>query len=332
MQPVAVEVRCAKGGLNMVLARFLLGTLAVSSVPCSAQVSPITSIEATGNSEKFTAAASNPDCCRPVPPVVAAWDVLRADILSNRKTRRTNAIAALAVIGSRPDVLVLLEEALRDRDANVRKTAAVALGDMQSQASKPALRVLLDDQSPEVGFAAANALWKMGDRSGRAIFIATLSGENKGDGFVRSTVKSNFSKYSDPKSLAMTGVKEAAGAFLGPLPMGITIAQELMKDRTASARAECAALLAKDASPEAVRELTQALTDKNWAVRAAAAQALAVSPGRVSPDVFGPLLTDGNGTVRDIAAAATIRLTRALRPESLHWPFVPLQMTAEVKP
>jgi HEAT repeat protein len=248
-----------------------------------------------------------------------AWDVVKNDIQSHKTTRRTTAIAALAVIGPRPDVLALLEEALQDRDATVRKTAAIALGDLQAQDSKPALRARLDDDSSEVEFAAANSLWKMGDRSGRGIFIATLSGENKGDGFVKSTVKSNFSKYSDPKSLAMTGVKEAAGAFLGPLPIGITIAQELMKDRTASARAECAALLAKDPSPEAVRELTQALADKNWAVRAAAAQALSVSPGKVSPDAFGPLLYDDNGTVRDIAAAGIIRLTQAARPERLHW-------------
>jgi len=260
---------------------------------------------------------------------VDAWEVVKNDILSHRRTRRTTAIAALAVIGPRPDVLALLEEALQDRDATVRKTAAIALGDLQAQDSKPALRARLDDDSSEVEFAAANSLWKMGDRSGRGIFIATLSGENKGDGFVKSTVKSNFSKYSDPKSLAMTGVKEAAGAFLGPLPIGITIAQELMKDRTASARAECAALLAKDPSPEAVRELTQALADKNWAVRAAAAQALSVSPGKVSPDAFGPLLYDDNGTVRDIAAAGIIRLTHAARPERLHWSVQSGQMTEQ---
>jgi HEAT repeat protein len=265
------------------------------------------------------------------PTPLTAWDVLRADILSNRKTHRTNAIAALAVIGSRPDVLLLLEGALRDKDATVRKAAAVALGDMQAQAAKPSLRALLDDDSPEVGFAAASALWKMGDHSGREIFIATLGGESKGNGLVKSSLKSNLDKYSDPKRLAMTGVKEAAGAFLGPLPMGIAIAQELLKDRTASARAECAALLAKDPSPDAVQQLTQALTDKNWAVRAAAAQALAVSPAKVSSRVLELLLIDDNKAVRDIAAAGIIRLTSAVRPTTLHWPVLSPEMTAQVK-
>src|SRR5882672_7271910 len=328
MKPVAISCR-SKAAINMVLESFLLGTFALSAVPCIAQVARTTSIQPPGSAENFMPSGPNPDCCRPTPTAVAAWNVLRDEIRNNRRTHRATAIAALSVIGSRPDVLVLLEEALRDRDATGRKTTAIALGDLQAQASQPALRALLDDESPGVEFAAANALWKMGDRSGRGIFIATLSGENKGDGLVKSTVKSNFAKYSDPKSLAMTGVKEAAGAFLGPLPMGITIAQELMKDHTAAARAECAALLAKDASPEAVRELTQALTDKNWAVRAAAAQALAASPGKVSPDVFGPLLNDDNGTVRDIAAAGTIRLTHTTRPERLHWSAVSVEVTEQ---
>jgi hypothetical protein len=274
---------------------------------------------------------ADPACCKPLPPPVAAWDVLRDEIRSKKKTHRLDVIAALAVVGTRPDVLQLLYGALQDKHAEIRKTAAIALGEMQAEAAKPKLRALLDDESPEVGFAAANALWKMGDHSGREIFISTLTGERKGEGFIKSSVKSNFAKYSDPKAIAMTGVKEAAGAFLGPLPMGITIAQELMKDHGASARAACAALLAKDPSPDAVEELTQALKDKNWAVRAAAAQALAVSPGKVSADVFKPLLFDDNKTVREIAAAGIIRLTRSVRPSSLRWPTVPPPMTAEAK-
>ena len=305
--------------------------IVLGAIRISAETPPITKTQPAPAAENSEQSPSSQDCCKPAPPSVAAWDVLRAEIRSPKKTHRTDAIAALAVIGSRPDVLHLLEGALRDKQSTVRKTAAIALGDMQAEAAKPSLRALLDDESPDVGFAAANALWKMGDRSGREIFIATLTGERKGDGLVKSSLKSNFAKYSDPKTVAMTGVKEAAGAFLGPLPMGITIAQELMKDHGASARAACAALLAKDPSPDAVEQLTQALADKNWAVRAAAAQALAISPGKVSPQVFEPLLLDDNKSVREIAAAGIIRLMGAARPASLHWPAVLPQMTAEAK-
>ena len=323
--------RSIRTAVNGGLKGALVVMIALGAIRASAETPPITKTQPAPAAENSKQAPSSQNCCKPVPPPVAAWDVLRAEILSQKKTHRTDAIAALAVIGSRPDVLHLLEGALRDKQSIVRKTAAIALGDMQAETAKPGLRALLDDESPDVGFAAANALWKMGDRSGREIFIATLTGERKGDGLVKSSLKSNFAKYSDPKTVAMTGVKEAAGAFLGPLPMGITIAQELMKDHGASARAACAALLAKDPSPDAVEQLTQALADKNWAVRAAAAQALAISPGKVSPQVFEPLLLDDNKSVREIAAAGIIRLMGAARPASLHWPAVLPQITAEAK-
>jgi HEAT repeat protein len=332
MEPESVKAcRSLRTAVNQGLKGALVVMIALGAIRASAETPPITKTQPAPAAENSEQAPSSQDCCKPVPPPVAAWDVLRAEILSQKKTHRTDAIAALAVIGSRSDVLHLLEGALRDKQSTVRKTAAIALGDMQAEAAKPSLRALLDDESPDVGFAAANALWKMGDHSGREIFIATLTGERKGDGLVKSSLKSNFAKYSDPKTVAMTGVKEAAGAFLGPLPMGITIAQELMKDHGATARAACAALLAKDPSPDAVEQLTQALADKNWAVRAAAAQALAISPGKVSPQVFEPLLLDDNKSVREIAAAGIIRLMGAARPASLHWPAVLPQITAEAK-
>ena len=316
---------------NYRVSGILVVLISLSAIQVSAETPSSANTQASSVTTKSSPPATDPDCCKPVPPPVASWDLLRDEIRSNKKAHRIEAIAALAVVGARPDILQLLYGALKDKHSTVRKTAAIALGDMQAEAAKPNLRALLDDESPEVGFAAANALWKMGDRSGREIFIATLSGERKGDGFVKASMKSNLAKYSDPKVVAMTGVKEAAGAFLGPLPMGITIAQELLKDHGASDRAACAALLAKDPSPDAVEELTQALKDKNWAVRAAAAQALAVSPGKVSPEVFKPLLLDDNKTVREIAAAGIIRLMGSVRPASLYWPSTPPQMTADAK-
>jgi len=316
---------------NFVVSGTLVLLILLAAIRVSAETPAAAGAQTAPNAAKSATPDPDPVCCAPAPPPVAAWDILQESIRSHKQTQRIGVIAALAVVGARPDVLQLLYGALKDKDSTVRKTAAIALGDMQAETAKPQLRALLDDEAPEVGFAAANALWKMGDHSGREIFISTLTGERKGEGFVKSSMKSNLAKYSDPKVVAMTGVKEAAGAFLGPLPIGITIAQELLKDHGASGRAACAALLAKDPSPDAVEELTRALNDKNWAVRAAAAQALAVSPGKVSPQVFEPLLVDDNKTVREIAAAGIIRLMQALRPPALRWPAVPPQTTTEAK-
>lgn len=279
-------------------------------------------------SKNFPAPVPKLDCCKKSLSA-AAWDTLSQDVVSPHESHRSAALAALAAVGPRDDVLPLLKGALQDKNSLVRKNAAAALGDMQAHSAAPELRVLLDDPSPDVSFAAASALWKMQDRSGRNLLIATLSGTRKGDGIVKSEMKSTVERYRDPKQLAMMGARQAAGTFLGPGSIGIDLAQALMKDRGAQARAQCATLLAKDPSPEAIHELSRALDDKNWAVRAAAVQALAKSPGKVSADVFEPLLVDGSMQVRDMAAAGIIRITHAARPNDLNWPAVSAPQTTE---
>jgi HEAT repeat protein len=271
---------------------------------------------------KPAGSSSKLDCCKKS-LTASAWETLSEDILSTRESHRTAALTALSAIGPRDDVLVLLKGALQDKDPLIRKNAALALGDMQARPAAAELRQLLDDPSLEVSFAAAGALWKMQDRSGRNLLIATLSGDRKGDGAVKSEMKSTVKRYRDPKQLAIMGAREAAGTFLGPASMGIGVAEELMKDHGAQTRAASATLLAKDPTPDAVHELTLALGDKNWAVRAAAAQALAKSPGDVSAEVFEPLLIDDSMPVRDMAAAGIIRITCAARPKNLNWPTAP---------
>ena len=268
-------------------------------------------------------------CCQAKSLSAAAWEVLAEDVQSGRETHQSAAVAALAVIGNRDDVLPLLQGALDDKHASIRKDAALALGDLQARSAKPKLRILLDDSSPDVGFAAANALWKMDDHSGRQILIATLGGTRRGDGFVKGSMKDTYHQYADPKQLAMMGARQAAGAVFGPASIGITLAQEYMKDRGASSRAASATLLGKDGTPESIHELTLALGDKSWAVRAAAAQALAKSPGHVSPEVLEPLLVDDSITVRDMAAAGIIRLNHAAAPKDLHWPVPPPTQEAQ---
>lgn len=298
--------------MNLLRARVMV---TLSLLVCSAALAAAEEPRSRESGGSHTTQSHNP----PKSLSAAAWDELGENIRSHGKSHRGNAVAALAVIGARPDSISLLKEALHDHDSTIRRDAALALGELQVYSARGDLRALLDDDAPDVGYAAATALEKMGDHSGREVFIATLDGDRKGDGLIKSGLKSNMQKYRDPKYLAFVGAKEAAGAFFGPLSMGVVVAQELMKDRTASARANSANLLAKDPSPDAVNELKQALQDKNWAVRVAAAGALAKSPGKVAPETFEPLLIDDKAAVRTIAAAAIIRLTEVPKPKDLHW-------------
>lgn len=303
---LAVRIACCAVILNL-----------CGGIRAGAQTVAATSVLPANRVEQ---ALKEPVAVRPFEKTAAAaWNLLADEMESNKTAHRVNAVSALALIGPRRDIVPLLQDALRDKDAVVRKAAAEALGSMPALGAKGSLRTCLQDESPDVAFAAAHALWKMGDRSGRGLLIDTLDGKSKGGG-VKSSVKEKLNEYRDPKRLAVTGVKEAAGAFAGPLPMGFTIAHELLKDRTASARAASAELLGKDPSPAAVEQLSVARFDKNWAVRASAAQALAVSPGKVSVTALEPMLEDDNAGVRATAAAGIIRRSGAPRPPALQWP------------
>ncbi len=90
---------------------------------------------------------------------------------------------------------------------------------------------------------------------------------------VRGAMRDAKRKLHSPSQLALMGVKEA-GAFLGPASMGVTVAQEALKDGGAPGRAVAAGILGKDLDPYALTLLEWALNDKNWAVRAAVAKAL----------------------------------------------------------
>src|SRR5689334_21590432 len=102
----------------------------------------------------------------PQPADLAAWDVLRQGIADRDVQHRKNAIIAIGTIRSNDEALQLVEHGRQDKDTSVRQTAAETLGQMGSQEAIPALKDALED-SPEVSFTAAKALWNLGDTTGR---------------------------------------------------------------------------------------------------------------------------------------------------------------------
>ena len=89
------------------------------------------------------------------------------------------------------------------------------------------------------------------------------------------------------------------------------MAGQFATDRSASARAVSVSLLASDHSAASVRELRDALQDKNVAVRAAAAKALGQHPCRsVVEDLHSLLEVDvDKDEVKYMAAASLLRIS-----------------------
>jgi HEAT repeat protein len=240
-----------------------------------------------------------------------AWEMLVTAAADNKPSRRQNVIMATSTIGTWSKAVRLVEPLLRDKDSDVRAFAAAALAEMSSRRSVPALRRVLSDDSAVVRFSAAKSLWQLGDYSGREILRGVLQGDSSpSDGVIKTNLRDANKKLHSPKELAFAGLNAASG-LLGPFSYGVTMAGQFATDRSASARALSASLLASDHTPASVHELRDALQDKNIEVRTAAAKALGQHPCRaVVEDLHSLLEVDvDKDEVKYMAAASLLRIS-----------------------
>jgi len=238
-------------------------------------------------------------------PAQRAWDILEKGHHSRNTKERINAVKALGGLPGDAHAAELAEEAIADKDADVRAAAALSLGRIGSVRSVPLLKEALKDKDIKVAFAASSGLLWRGDPSGYAIYREVLVGKCKsGEGPVEDEKK----LLKDPKAmtLMMLGVAIGFAPYAG---YGWATFEVLSKDYSGPVRVEAAQKLANDPDPETRQALVEATSNKNWKVRVAALEALAqrADPGLL--DALMPLLSDKNQAVRCAAAVAIIRLS-----------------------
>lgn len=230
-----------------------------------------------------------------------AIETIETALQSKSAETRKDAVEALRIAGSKYQVRI--EAMLQDKDSRVRLAAVAGLTDPSS------LRKALDDNAPEVRFAAAKALYEMNDPAGEQALIAVLNGDSKtSSGFLAEQKREATRTMQTPKGAVVTAAKGAA--LLSPIPgtgLAVSMAAKAMTHRTD--RAATALMLGKSNNPEAVAALEQALTDKDATVRAAAMKAIAMTDNSELARDAEPMMNDKNRTVRLNAAAAWLRLT-----------------------
>jgi HEAT repeat protein len=255
-------------------------------------------------------------CLSGLAPDDRPWNTLESGLKDVNPAKRIAALTAMSIVKPQPRPVKLIESVLQDKDLGVRQAACTTLGSINSRGSIPLLESAVEDKAPEVVFAAAKALYAMGNPTGRVVLTAILVGDQKdASGFLTTSIRGAKLKLHDPKGLLLLGVNQAAG-LLGPMGAGVPIAEELLKDSQSSGKTVAALLLATDTSPESKNAVKLALGDKNWTVRAAAARAVALREiEEYYPDVVA-LLDDKRDEVTYSAAAAAIRLKQpgAKRP------------------
>jgi HEAT repeat protein len=243
-------------------------------------------------------------------PAYQARLLLNQSIDDGNPDTRKHAAQALGLIGPSEPYLGLLIMLTEDKDIPVRISAINSLLDLKSPAVLPALHKALEDDVPEVSFTAAKALWSMDDPAGRDFLIDVLSGDTKAKSSTFTQKRRETMRlFRTPKPLMMFLLRRGASFSGVPgLGRGVSSLEGILLEDDISGRGLTALLLSSDNNPEIMAALRDALDDKNWSVRAAAAHAIALQNDVSMQSALVPLLEDKKEAVRVRAAAAYLRL------------------------
>jgi len=236
-----------------------------------------------------------------------AWKLLEDALAADDKhvDVRIQGLAALGTMGANPRTEKMITGAFADKELDVRTAALLAAAQTKNHALIPAMRPLLDDKEPQVAFAAACALWKLGDHSGEDFLVDVVNGESKANpSLVHGGMHQANREMHDPVALAKLGALEGASMLLGPFGFGITAYEYIKKNGGNSARVAAIEDISQLRTPEVHKVLLGALTDKDPTVRAAAAKAVRVYKDADTQKALAMLLGDSKRPVQLAAAAA----------------------------
>jgi HEAT repeat protein len=240
-------------------------------------------------------------------PEQIAWDILEKGHTSHNAKERINAVRALGQLPGNSRAIELAEEGIIDREPDVRAAAALTLGQLNSVRSIPLLRKALKDKNIQVDFAVSNTLLSLGDSSGYVIYYQVLIGKRKsGEGPIEEQKR----LVKDRKAMTLMILGTAAG--LAPYAgYGWAMFQVVSKDYAGPVRVQAVQKLAKDPDAQTEAALIGAASNKSWKLRVAALEALAQRGDPRLADTLASHLSDKNQAVRCAAAAGFIRLSGA---------------------
>ncbi|HEY1336512.1 MAG TPA: HEAT repeat domain-containing protein [Bryobacteraceae bacterium] len=263
------------------------------------------------------ACAAWPQTAPPPPaPEAQAREIIQSALADKNPDTRKLAATALSLGGPHDPFLTEVERLMNDKDVEVRLAAISSLGEWKTKSSLAVLRTALNDEVPEVSFAAARALYNANDPAGKALLLAVLAGDAKvASGFITKQKRDALRMLHTPRTTLMFGLKQGVGFVPVPgLGEGVSSLQGLLTDPGVSGRAMAALLLGKEKDAETMSALRDALDDKDWSVRAAAVHALALrNDPSVEKDLV-PLFDDKHQGVRLRAAAGYLRLEWVRKP------------------
>lgn len=234
-----------------------------------------------------------------------AWNILREGLKDTNSDKRAKAARALGLLTGSAEAEKAAILALKDEKPNVRQAAAVALGSMHAEKAAGNLEEALGDSEPSVVLAAANSLLLLHDDVGYDTYYEVLTGERRAS---KGLIKEQLDSLKDKKKVAQMGFEEGIG-FIPFGGIGYEIFKTVRKNDSSPIRAAAAKKLAHDPEPDAGEALVKASADKDWKVRAAALDAIALRDDASLVPGIASALDDKNDVVRFTAAACVAHLS-----------------------
>ncbi len=267
----------------------------------------LAAVTATALCQTTTQAPSAP---APLPPDKLSRDLLEKSLQDKNPDTRKNAVIALSLTGPVDPFPAELQAMLDDKDVEVRLATIASLVDLKNDRTVPALKKALADPVPEVSFAAARALYNLGEPDGKGALLSVVEGETKtSSGLFKKETRDAMRMMHTPKTMFMFAIRQGAG--LAPVPglgAGVSSMQALLSDPSVSGRAAATLLVGKERDKQTLDALLDAIDDKDWSVRAAVVHSLALRDDPAVEPKIEPLLTDKSDAVRLRAAAGYLRL------------------------
>src|SRR6185437_974443 len=114
-----------------------------------------------------------------------------------------------------------LESMIGDKDMQVRLAVVASVAEVQTPKAIETLRGALNDDAPEVSFAAAKALYSLGDPAGTSALLAVVDGESKASaGFLTKEKRKALHVMHTPTA-GFLYMARAGAAFSGIPGLGI---------------------------------------------------------------------------------------------------------------
>lgn len=237
--------------------------------------------------------------------VDTGWSILKEGVNDKSSDKRAKAVIALGLLPHNVLAETWAEQALKDDNADVRASAAAALGKMEAVSARPKLREALQDKDVKVVLAAADTLSHFKDPAAYEVYYALLTGERKSSS---GLLQSQLDILKNRKQLEQLAFQTGMG-FVPFGGMGYQAWKTITHDASTPVRAQAAERLASDPDKKSGKALFDATSNDKWQIRAAAVNAL---NERGDPSLLEAVVSrmyDSNDTVRFYAAAAVINLS-----------------------